>query len=668
MAAGPTLAQLGIVVALKEDGEPVVKKLEGIEKQAAKTEKATAGLTAEMKRLNQAQSSSSLARDFVENTVRQQAAMAKLAASHRSVAGAAIEHRIALGRITNALEGLTAETLGANTRIASIATKLAEFGIGGTVTVGVLAGLAAIGYAWSMMTEESRKAREENEKLLKSLDDIAKKRRETPTTGIEAAIAAGQANLAKLQADLAATQARASSSGSFLAGGVPASQARKAAEEVETQTRKIAAAQAVLADAYRKAAIERDQAIAMQGLELEKQRALNDAHGSSALALKLIEIRYDTMAQKLQNAAGHTAEQAAALNIMTDAIAAQRIEAAKLDDATKSAAFTTAFYQNRMDGILASLEKTTPKVSEYTKRNLELHAVLVENNKLINEFKPKPAAPPAALSESAKLFEQFTRGLQDDLARGIADGFINGLSSAQKFTDSVFRLFVDLAARLGALKIAEKALGSDDLAALSAGNLKALSGRAQIGLSAGVGASVGYGSGSATAGALSGVIAGAMTGNPFAAIAGGLAGLAGGLLGGAKAARERAEAEHQLQVALYANIEQLKVQLGVTNAVNGALAQSHTQFEQLRKQTEEALAGRANAAERNRVLAELNDLEKKRTEQLVQEAKNLVVTNALENARNNQQAGEDLRRASLSPRPASPRPRRRRALRRRAAP
>jgi hypothetical protein len=100
----------------------------------------------------------------------------KQAAAFRDATAAADKHHLALGRINFALEGLAVEALGANSKLASIGGKFLEFGVGGIVTAGVLAGLGAMAFAWEKVAEKAREAQKASDEAVKAAEDIRRKR------------------------------------------------------------------------------------------------------------------------------------------------------------------------------------------------------------------------------------------------------------------------------------------------------------------------------------------------------------------------------------------------------------------------------------------------------------------------------------------------------------
>ena len=77
-------------------------------------------------------------------------------------------HGLALGKVTRALETLAAHVTGTNHQLATITGTLGEFAAGSLLVTGVTIGIAAIGFAYEKLTEKTRKAREEQEKLVQA--------------------------------------------------------------------------------------------------------------------------------------------------------------------------------------------------------------------------------------------------------------------------------------------------------------------------------------------------------------------------------------------------------------------------------------------------------------------------------------------------------------------
>jgi len=138
----------------------------------------------------------------------------------------------------------------------------------------------------------------------------------------------------------------------------------------------------------------------------------------------------------------------------------------------------------------------------------------------------------------------------------------------------------------------------------------------------GAGFAVGSSTSSRTVGALGGAAAGAATGaaagtvipgvgNLIGAVVGGLIGGIGGLLGASRNATQQLIAQRAAQQTLSEALNTMRASFA-GDGLSQALSQASAQFVQLRQQAEAAFSGRANEAERNRVLAELNVLEAQR--------------------------------------------------------
>jgi hypothetical protein len=95
----------------------------------------------------------------------------KLTGAHTRASGAGEGHRLATGRVSRALEGLIVSTVGANAHLGVLGVTLSDFALGSGVVTGVLAGIGAIIFTYEKLTESTRKAREEQDKLIKALSD-----------------------------------------------------------------------------------------------------------------------------------------------------------------------------------------------------------------------------------------------------------------------------------------------------------------------------------------------------------------------------------------------------------------------------------------------------------------------------------------------------------------
>jgi hypothetical protein len=105
-------------------------------------------------------------------------------------------NRLSLGRLGQQFGNLAGQIAGTNPIVANLLSVMGNFTAGSVMTVGILAGLAALAVAYDKITESARKAREENERLTKSLAE-----RFAPKTGPESETALQYAGALRQQAD-----------------------------------------------------------------------------------------------------------------------------------------------------------------------------------------------------------------------------------------------------------------------------------------------------------------------------------------------------------------------------------------------------------------------------------------------------------------------------------
>lgn len=87
-------------------------------------------------------------------------------------AGASQEgHRLSLGKVERALASYVGHAAGANQVTEALSVAFGSFALGGGVVTGVLLGVGAIVGIYEKLTEETKKAREEQDKLVKGLQD-----------------------------------------------------------------------------------------------------------------------------------------------------------------------------------------------------------------------------------------------------------------------------------------------------------------------------------------------------------------------------------------------------------------------------------------------------------------------------------------------------------------
>lgn len=81
---------------------------------------------------------------------------------------------LSTGRLSNQFAGLAAKIAHVHPVLGNLSNTLLDFAVGGAVTAGVLLGVAAIAVAYDQITKGARKAKEENDKLIASLERTLK--------------------------------------------------------------------------------------------------------------------------------------------------------------------------------------------------------------------------------------------------------------------------------------------------------------------------------------------------------------------------------------------------------------------------------------------------------------------------------------------------------------
>ncbi|HEY4133508.1 MAG TPA: hypothetical protein VGM50_23010 [Gemmatimonadaceae bacterium] len=216
--------------------------------------------------------------------------------------------------------------------------------------------------------------------------------------------------------------------------------------------------------------------------ELNKQNALNDAYLYSANYLQKLSLQYDAIAQKKQNDANNSTEQAAALNKLVDQLTAAKIRALDLADAQQQLRDSMADMNAKSDQIFQSIRNLVPELHEQT----EWFRMMASALQGLTPQLTQTSVAYRAMAESAKYLSQNTTGLQSQVvAFGVRNtaGATAGLNAsaakaqrqiledAQATADAIQRsvgLAVDLTAAFGGV---DKNLGSiiDDITGLATG-------------------------------------------------------------------------------------------------------------------------------------------------------------------------------------------------------
>lgn len=158
-------------------------------------------------------------------------------------------------------------------------------------------------------------------------------------------------------------------------------------------------------------------------LELARITELNKAHGQTALALRMIEIRHDAVAERSKNARDHTKAETDALNALTEQYAEQQRIAARLEDAKRFKDNSAAIQQEIRDTIAltAAYDAFYPTIQAREsaiaelRRQQELENSVIEQTKGLSVW--QAAAREKEIRDLARLKEARDRAAEASASR-----------------------------------------------------------------------------------------------------------------------------------------------------------------------------------------------------------------------------------------------------------
>jgi hypothetical protein len=148
------------VAAMKRDAASLQQFDQGASKSGATVGRLENGVRAAARAVN----------EHAAATVAGTRGMSAWSAIHAEAAGHVGEHTLGLSRLERALEEFAAHATGTNRVLALLASTMTRFSLGSIETVGILAGIAAIAAIYEKMGESAKKAKEENDRLIASLE------------------------------------------------------------------------------------------------------------------------------------------------------------------------------------------------------------------------------------------------------------------------------------------------------------------------------------------------------------------------------------------------------------------------------------------------------------------------------------------------------------------
>jgi PAS domain-containing protein len=518
----------------------------------------------------------------------------KMGGAHTRASAAGEGHRLATGKISRALEGMIVSATGANAHIGTLSVALSDMALGGAVVTGVLAGVAAVSFAYEKLTQSAREAKKEQDDLIASFEKAQRLKaaggpQGATVTAIQNRIDDASTRITRLTglspSDLLSPDAD-------VVGAVAGHLSDEQKKQLAHANADLKAATAERDAIYQKAAQDTDNAYAQnlaaligfnakdkalreQGLAImhawEKtlaQLPSTDLGGRAQLAGNITALQgalfpKDDVTKAARDAKEYsdaidrakkaTVEMALAQAKSSTAIEQQNTQALRLRDAAFAGAEA---FQKASDEIDAENQLAAAGISIFDarydalRREIEATRQLTRETAMINQTRQDLAAKDIeaakkAAAEKDRINENLIRQMQDTWLTFFENTLTTGLKSFRDLFSGIKTLFVKLISDMLAANVMSRltsvfgGLGAGASAGSggSGGSGGMLSGLgAQIagqGLAGGLaGGIVGYAVGGMTGSAAGGAITGAASGAlTGAAVAGPIGALAGGLTG-----------------------------------------------------------------------------------------------------------------------------------------
>lgn len=510
------------------------------------------------------------------------------------------KHSLAIGRLEKSLASFVGHAVGANSTLEILVTSIGKFAVGSIPIAGALIGLSALAFAYEKLTEDARKAKEENQKLLQSIEDILNKTAGGPFGEANAQINAKQAQLVSDVAKMRGIEANPF--------------------QYNYEGR--------LAEARAQVEKDRGELRALQMLR-EREIAKKEQEDINKNVARQNSMGVVTTSVDSPEAIAREAEKAEKRRLEI-----QAKEIAEREKLVKESNERIADYNKNVAEIIASdsfAKQWQKDFDEATK--LAIKDIDAVGTALVEHIHKQS-------EESTQTVRHMLEEVQKDFANFFTDIFTKGISSFRDLFTTIKDMFLRLIAEMAAAKIMQK-IGVGALASLFpalaqgqsgigggmspsevAAELARQSTRGQILGAAGAaigGGMLGYSTGNAGIGMAGGMIMGAQMGGPVGAAAGALAGLVGGLLGASDSARKAAEALKELQKTVATTMDAFRAEVN-HDALGSAMAAQQAKYDDIVKQIMAAypatmFAGQdisGNKAKREKALADAAALEKQK--------------------------------------------------------
>ncbi len=341
------------------------------------------------------------------------------------------EHEFSVRRGIRTLEGLGVAALGANHHFATLGVMLAEWGVGGPITLAVVGGIAAMAYAYEKLSESSRKAAEDQKAAATAADALIHR---NPLGDLPAQLQAVDEMLEKAHARV--------DNLSFTAIANPGSSTLAAANT--ELTKELMRRDAILAEMHRLDAamkLAQSEPIAQGQDDINKQRALNEAFGQSELAIGKLNLAKDLEATIRRNNTGLNLAENAAMNDEAKKMAELRVRALELADARKSLEEQTARNVAKMGSDASDNARVAAARDEY--RAIGEIGTALEHNRVEQEYLTQAAAANLQYRQAMANAEILTDGTRKKAAEDAAAATLRHALTADRTEADWKNLIVD---------------------------------------------------------------------------------------------------------------------------------------------------------------------------------------------------------------------------------
>jgi hypothetical protein len=492
-----------------------------------------------------------------------------------TLAAAAKSTGASINTLRGPLTAATAQLLSLNPAAATTASVLGNFALGAAPMVAILAGVAALGFAWNKLTEDARKAREEHERLRKVLVDAAKERKLGPLGDFGAGTSESQQRLATLQrelADLLAKRAALAANpqgggvgGVFAGGGGTAVEigaldrrAKALRENIAAEQELTRAGQAHVVQMVQQATLT--EATTRNNIARQRELAntmvlLGNALQDEQLKRDLINNSYDLQNKLIENQANLTGVQRAQADASAKALKAVSDEQAHFNDnlrkfsVVQQAIKDLEDYRKTIQGLhltLGAITTTPAGAGGFTLLSGGSTKETPEERSARDAREKSAAYLLSRERESLIIADATTRTIADqarlvEQTAGAAADFAVAMGLADQRSANLIRNVAQAAGGIALLRDAvnRKSDGSGSTSGVLLASLPVIGSASTIGAASP--SNVGAGLGGAAAGAAAGAAIGSVVpilGTAIGAVIGGVGGLALGLFGHAGKIKE----------------------------------------------------------------------------------------------------------------------------------